>query len=177
MHKAKKDLIRLATAGDPKAFYDLEIEQLCGQMNAAAQALLDYPERHSDLLSCLAALAETEDVEILLTPSTPQVPGQPKPQALVDARARVIHQVQRSIDGFQISAGFRWKWLLQVTSFGVSFLITGIGFSLSQPSVAKALETPWTRTQWITVVLVGLAGGFLAPIARDLIASLQKLRS
>src|SRR5216117_3080802 len=34
---AERDLVKLATAGDAKAFYDLPIEQLCGQMNVAMQ--------------------------------------------------------------------------------------------------------------------------------------------
>lgn len=130
--KAEADLIRLATAGDRKAFYDLAIEQLCGQMNAAAQSLLDYPDKYPDLLRCLAALAEPDDIAEVLKPA---ISGQPKPQAMVDARARVIHQVQRSIDGFQISAGFRWKWILQISSFFFSFMITSLGLELHSGEV------------------------------------------
>jgi hypothetical protein len=169
--KAEDDLIRLATAGDRAAFYDLAIEQLCGQMNAAAQVVLEYPADHGDLLRCLAALAETADLDSLLAPPPDNSAAPSKIQAQVDARTRVIHQVQRSIDGFQISAGFRWKWILQIVSFAVSFALTLIGFSLHAGSEGLRLSLAWSY------LLAGLLGGFLAPVARDLVASLQKLRA
>src|SRR5882672_6362607 len=67
---AEKDLIRLATGGDTAAFYDLAIEQMCGQMNAAAQIVLEYPQSHSALLQLLAAQARPEDVTLVLSPPT-----------------------------------------------------------------------------------------------------------
>ncbi len=169
---AEQDLIRLATAGDRGAFYDLSIEQMCGQMNAAAQIILEYPGDHKDLLGCLASLAKKEDIEELLEVRSGTMPGM-RTQPQVDARTRVIHHVQRSIDGFQISTGFRWKWLLQVVSFAVSFVLIFAGLSLYERSGSSsqiALNTPW-------FVLIGLIGGFLAPVARDLVVALQKLRS
>ncbi len=165
---AEDDLIRLATAGDRAAFYDLAIEQMCGQMNAAAQVILEYPADHSDLLRCLAALAEKQDLDALLAPPSGEA-GTAKTQMQVDARTRVIHQVQRSIDGFQISAGFRWKWILQVLSFAISFTLIFIGFSIHAGELKPE--------QVGSYMFAGLLGGFLAPVARDLVAALQKLRA
>ena len=167
--KAEKDLVRLATAGDRAAFYDLAIEQMCGQMNAAAQVVLEYPADHDDLLRCLAALADKNDLDVLLD-KTVREKVAPKTQAQVDARTRVIHQVQRSIDGFQISAGFRWKWILQVVSFAISFALIFVGFSMHAGADGLRLDHVGSY------ILAGLLGGFLAPVARDLVAALQKLR-
>lgn len=175
--QAMEDIIRLATAGDSDAFYELDIEQLCGQMNAAAQAVLDYPERHPDLLKCMAAMADADDIEELLKPSSPQTANQPKSQNQVDARARVIHQVQRAIDGFQISAGYRWKWLLQGASFLVSFVITVVAVQMWHSRAIVDSTVKSEEISWAGVFFIGLAAGFLAPVARDLLASLRKLRS
>src|SRR5215469_9393008 len=55
VEQAKTDLVHLTTAGDSAALYSLPIEQLCGQINAATQIILDYPAHHWDLLRCLAS--------------------------------------------------------------------------------------------------------------------------
>src|SRR5277367_754244 len=59
---AEQDLVRLSTDGDAEAFYQLPIEQLCGQINAALQVVLDYPALHTDLLYSLAFGANPDDL-------------------------------------------------------------------------------------------------------------------
>jgi hypothetical protein len=162
---ALRDLVRLATAGDGKALYDLQIEQMCGQMNAAMQVVLDYPAEHSDLLRCMAALARPSDIEELLKAGQRQ-----KTPEQVDARTRVMHQVQRAIDAFQITAAYRWKLYLQIASFALSFAFTVAGLTLYGGTAA------YTTHNALVVVAVGIVGGFLAPVARDLVAALQRLR-
>lgn len=165
---AESDLIRLATAGDRKAFYDLPIEQLCGQINAALQVVFDYPHEHKDLLHCLAAHSSPDDISLLTTrPSSAEVKS--KDQNQIDARTRVMHQVQRAVDGFQIAAGYQWKLYLQIAAFSLSYFITVIGLSLH--SGIKAVPD-----NIMLIFVTGIISGFLAPVARDLVASLQQLR-
>jgi hypothetical protein len=174
----ERDLIRLATDGDDNAFYDLQIEQLCGQMNAAAQVAIDYPQDYPDLIKTLACMAKLEDIRLLLDP--PPAAKQPRSSvadpksheefnAYVDARNRVTHQIQRAIDALQVSAGFRWKWYLQIASIVLSGIIAGIG-------VWRFGHFQDTWKQFFTTIGVAILGGFLAPVARDLVASLQQLR-
>ena len=176
--RAEQDLIRLATAGDESAFYDLSIEQLCGQITAAATVVLDFPAMHRDLLTCLAAEADPEDRAALLraadlgraaldrmraeTPNDYQI--------LVDARSRVTHQVQRSIDALQIAAGFRWKLRLQSAAVAISCVLTAVGMSLY-----RSPETSAPMGVLVSVPL-GLMAGFLAPIARDIVAVVSRAR-
>jgi hypothetical protein len=174
----ERDLIRLATDGDDNAFYDLQIEQLCGQMNAAAQVAIDYAQDYPDLLKTLACMAKLEDIRLLLDP--PPAAKQPRSSvadpksheefnAYVDARNRVTHQIQRAIDALQVSAGFRWKWYLQIASIVLSGVIAGIGVWRF-----GHFQDPWK--QFFTTIGAAILGGFLAPVARDLVASLQQLR-
>jgi len=177
---AERDLIKLATDGNANAFYDLQIEQLCGQFNAAAQIVLDNAVQHRDLLLIAASLATAEDIQRLLNPpeaaKRPININDPNPdkgliderQKYIDARTRVTHQVQRAIDSIQISAGFRWKLYLQCASFGLSALIAGLGISL--------FFSATTGSKFATAIVTGVLGGFLAPVARDLVAALQQLR-
>lgn len=189
--RALDDLIRLASANNPRALYSLPIEQLAGQANAAAQAVLDFPARHKDLLMVMAAGADSADVEILL--STPPPPPPPLraeaasggPEAaqqrtqeeergkFADARNRVAHQVQRNLDALQIVMSVRWKFRLQLLSILVSvvcaFIVTVVLF-------------PWPETPrgWmeagLKVGLIGILGGFLSTVVRDLVAAIQGTR-
>jgi len=60
---------------------------------------------------------------------------------------------------------FRWKFILQLVSFGVSFVIAFLGvFRIDQGN------------HFLPAVLIGGMAGFLAPVARDLVAALQQLR-
>ncbi len=176
---AETQLIRLATDGDAAAFYDLPIEQLCGQMNAALQIVLDDPARNQDLLWCLAHQADATDLARLLAPPSKDVLATPReklapPQLdtidnFVDARNRVGHQAQRATDGLQIAAGFRWKFLLQMASLVVSAILAMVALYIGNRALAL------TTSIWVGL-LTGIAAGFLAPVSRDLVAALQQLR-
>jgi len=174
--KAEGDLVRLATSGDRSALFDLPIEQVTGQMNAAGRIVLDFPWEHDHLFRCLAAQANADDVRKLIE-SRPPAQG-PRPQlsaeeksALIDARNRVTNQVQRSLDGLQISAGFRWKLYLQVASIVLSGLIVWAGLMLfvREPIEVFVRHLP-------LYIATAIVGGFLAPVARDLVAALESLR-
>lgn len=147
--KACADLVELATTGDAHALFDLPVEQLGGQVSAAAAQALDYPARHDELLRCLAASAGPLDVDAVIYGD-----GSDDAAAL-DARTRVMHQVQRSIDALQISLGLRWKWMLQLAAFGVSFAIAVAAVSTLRSALPLAI-----------------VGGFIAPVARDLVVAL-----
>src|ERR1700751_5796685 len=138
---AEGDLLTLATDGSERAFYDLEIEKLCGQWNAANQIVLDSPHLYPDLFASVAARAQKADFEKLkerdfpdplppaleaALPLDAQEKRATRRQAFLDAHNSVAHQVQRSVDAFQICTSFRWKWHLQIASFVLSFLIAGI---------------------------------------------------
>jgi hypothetical protein len=171
------DLVRLAADGDRNSFYNLPIEQLCGQLNSAAQSVLDHPEEHPQLLSYLAAKAEPEDIAKVVScslmyrqKSGSKLNDDDQQAAFtdcVDARNRVAHQVQRAIDALQLSAGNRWKFWIQIFSIALSGLVA----IFTVPLFADVSDE---RRIGLTL-LVALLGGFFAPVARDLFAGLQSL--
>jgi hypothetical protein len=177
--EAEGELLILATNGDASAFYDLEIEKLCGQWNAAVQIVIDYPRYSPNLFACMAARAPQADCEKLYDPKIPpQLPlntesklteeEQARRMALrqdfLDARTRVMHQIQRAVDSFQIATAFRWKWHFQIASFVLSFLLAMIAELISGNSA------------YGVIAVSAAMAGFLAPVARDLLAAIQKLR-
>jgi hypothetical protein len=176
--RAEEDLVRLAAAGDGDALYQLPIEQLSGQLATAATLVLEFPGGHPDLLACLAAEAGTGDADAVLLADRLGRTGleslrgssPDEFQRLVDARTRMTHQVQRALDALQISAGARWKLMLQIAAFplGCALAVGGAALvRLPQSGIATPLAA---------ALPLGLAAGFLAPIARDLVALLDRAR-
>ena len=173
--EAEKDLIHLATGGDVAAFYNLEAEQLCGQINSAAQIALAYAGRHDNLLRCLAPEAAPADIQSVV--SAPEFAAGDRVQltseqnkavtALLDARNRVAHQVQRGIDALQISMSFRWKMILQIAVYIICFVVPlGGVFWINSAGRHKIFDA----------IITGILAGFLSPIVRDLMAVLDRLR-
>jgi len=184
LRKVEKDIICLATSGDKDAFYDLPIDGLCDQIRKIVSVILDYPKFHRELLRCLARGANLEDIATILNEQVSQVLDGAT-QSVKDekevfrefaaAKSRVLVQIRCSVDAIQTSIGFRWKFWLQLFSMILSALIGVVALNLG---VLIAHEGNMSRTSnfW-TSVLIGLLAGFLAPVARDLVAALEKLRT
>jgi hypothetical protein len=171
---AETDLFKLATDGDRDALYDLPIEQLCGQVNSAAQMVLDRPGEHPDLFLTLASVADPPDLARVMFPpreakaarSLQEGEAQTRHDAYIDARTRVTHQIQRAIDALQITAGFRWKFTMQFAAIVLSGIFAGLGMWIF-----------WKGSHvFLSSLIVAVLGGFLAPVARDLVATLEQLR-
>ena len=177
---ARDQIILLATDCDVDAFFSLEIEKLCGEWNAAIQIVLDSPQQYPDFFSCVAARALHPDFEVVYDRAFPTVlppileaklseadqqHRHDSRQHFLDARTRVSHQIQRGVDAFQITTAFRWKWLFQVASFVLSFALAAAAMELATKDLHPAQTIIWAAV-----------AGFLAPVARDLLAAVQKLR-
>ena len=172
----RKELVALATAGDAQALYDLSIDKLAGQVNMAAVSIIETPSRHPELLRAMAAQANSEDVDLLINTSPDQfrVPNleflppdlQAQMSRLSDARNRVSHHIQRTIDALQISVAQKWKRRNQSVSLTLSFIV-GVFAPLVHGREA------FTFRVVIISVCLALLGGLLAPILRDFVTSAQ----
>jgi hypothetical protein len=179
---AAADLIDLAAAGDDVAFYNSDIDDVCAQIKGVVPVILDYPEKHRALLLCLASDARRADIEILLKPPPADLFGKPAGQSTAAekelvrryaaAKTRVGVDVRCAIDAIDAHIGFRWKRLLQVLSLLLSGVL-GLAAVLAGVAGTKA-----DRASTIgAALIVGLLSGFLAPVARDLVAAVEKWRS
>lgn len=161
-------LVDLATGGADDAFYDLATEQLVAQMNAAAQMTLDYPARYGSVLVVLSQGAALEDVARVLQGAPPADAGAaPDTRQFLDARTRVGHRIQRNLDAVQIALGARWRFWMQISSIAIATLVVELAVA------AKHGASPET---FAVALLLGVIGGYLGPVTRDLVAALQSLR-
>lgn len=167
--KAEALLVNLATGGDDFAFYELASEQMVAQMNAAAQITLDYPKKYCDLLVVLSEGADVDDVATVVSQSPEGLKSRKASSSpdYLEARTRVGHRIQRNLDAVQISLGSQWRFWMQSTAIVLSIVLLEIGVVLaSGPRMGTML----------LAIPVGILGGYLAPVARDLVSALQTLR-
>ena len=179
VEKAERSLFHLATAGDDDALYSLEIDKLAGQINAAARMALDLPKGHKDFIYCLAAQADAKDLSAVLSPPVslpPSASDVEKRQArdqsgpYLEAKNRVATHIQRTLDGFQIMLDYRWKHWNQTWAFGLNFAF------VMAVLLVNSYRAGGYRTDTPAYLLVALLGGFVAPVAKDLVSALEVLK-
>jgi hypothetical protein len=179
------DLIILSTAGDEKALFSLPIENLCGQISAAAQAALDMPTRYKDLIFCLVGQSVKknevdEDIKKMLEMASgkdSKESGKQKKSSKPDdlaheysaVRSRVASHIQRNIDGLQITVSYQWKNKMRKTAIVISFIIALLGSLFFN-----------TNTNLLAIVffsiLAGYGGGFVSSIFREMMAALERAK-
>jgi hypothetical protein len=166
--QAETELISLATGGDRSAFYDLEPAQLCGQINSAAQMAVAYPDRHPALIRFLAPEADERDIQSIVQHAqlTPEQKQSTSIDPVLDARNRVTHHLQRSIDALQIAMTFRWKFYVQIVIYVVCFILAFVCLLAVKPG-------PYTVAEEIAVAVVA---GFLSPVISDFAATVNRWR-
>jgi hypothetical protein len=178
-------IIELASAKGTErfAFFDLPIEQLCGQIAAGADRLLDHPSKTltADASEVLSVLAGSDNdvhdyikrASSVATPPVSQpVPAgaapigvEPPPDDKADKReqlrlrAILSQRIQGNVDRLQIDTTFWWKRVLR-----------GIAFAMS---VAVGLALGLTA---VPALACGFVGGFVAMLSRDLVAIVEKAR-
>jgi hypothetical protein len=161
----------------------LPIEQLSAQLASAADlALIGH---RKSLLNSLAGKEAQPCVdrylELLNTEPRSTQQG-PEPQSaqqslnsetmpeLLEARNTLSHVIQRRIDGFQIHFGNEWRDILRVIAITLSAFLATMGILVS----GELTTLPFTAVAFALVV--GLMGGLLASVARDVVAIIEKYR-
>ncbi len=185
--KAENDLISLVTSGDRNAFYNLPIEDLCAQMKGVITVILDYPSLHQDLLYCFASGAKPEDIRKMLQPPSVETflrhgehSSHEEKHAIREyaaAKTRLSVQVACSIDAIRMSIGFRWKLWMQIISLVLSAVLGVVALYLGIINDPNNPQAPGFPTKLGTTLIIGLLSGFLAPVARDLVAAVEKWRN
>jgi hypothetical protein len=176
---AESDLIALTTAGDQDAFYNSDIDVLCGEIKNTLTSVLDYPQLHKAVIACLASSAGEEDLQHLFHPphsdaflkpanqSTPEERQAVRQYAI--AKTRIGAEMRCAVDAIQNSVAFRWKKTMQIASLFVSAAVGVIALQVgARPSLPPTLGAS---------IVIGLLAGFLAPVARDLVAAIESWRN
>jgi hypothetical protein len=177
-------LLRLTAPRYANDIFGLPSEQLCAQIGGAIDLLISYPNENKYLLEALAGSEGRKDVATLLKLLQPyqssSLSSQHSPSggdntsnndsALVDARNKVGHRLQRSLDAFQVHVATTWSESLRSAAIIIAGTLTAVGTFVFGSWADEPIAT------LVFVLVVGLVGGFFSSVARDVTALIERLR-
>ena len=175
----RKEFLVLTTGGyeSEKALFDQPVEKMMGQIQSAANMAIDFPERYPHIYAFLAEVPEVAgkalDRETWKKFAAKKHEGtmteadREESSDAAKARARLGNLVARKLDAFQNETQFAWADWNQ----GISVLFSAI---LIVIVLQKPLEAVFPVFGFVMAVPIGLAGGAVAPFAKDVVNSLSQ---
>lgn len=177
-----------------RALFSLPLEKLMGQVQDAADTALSNPAVYPYLYYFLTSGAQPTDVaewfrraqQIL--PSLPASASARQQQALKqdakdqnDTYSRLNKFVRHRLDAFQLVTGYTWQernqwWAIMLGAILLFIVLC----SLQRARLLELAQQPDSLP--LVVQVIGIAGasvigGILAPIAKDLVVALKKVRN
>ncbi len=159
------------------ALFSLELERMMGHIQDAGDSALKDPERYPNLYRFLAWGAKSSDIKNWSTEATAisldEKPDRKKAADRANLYARLHDAAKRKLDGFQLYTAYRWTNLNQLAANVIGTLTLFGALLWAQHASAKDLDG-WTLALFFAV---SLTGGALAPVAKDIVTALQKVKS
>lgn len=147
------------------ALFELEVAKMMAQVQEAADAALNQPQRYADWFTFVTRGCSADDVTVWKAVLAGGA-NAPSRDAGAAAYGRIRLLVRRQLDAFQTVTAYRWREWNQWWAWLVGALLM---------LAAQLLRTP--AADPLAMVLVSLAGGILAPVAKDLVDALGKVKS
>lgn len=155
------------------ALFSLELEKMMGQIQDAADTALSNPDLYPELYLFLTVGSGQTDVRDWYQWSTRPTISTSEDRALAkkqaDTYARLRQLIRRRLDSLQLTATYRWRSLNQFYAVGVGAVLLFASQVYLGVDMTKA-------GNWILVLLVSLSGGMVAPVAKDLVMALKRVR-
>jgi len=161
------------------ALFALELDRMMGQLQEAADVVLSNPTIYPELYRFLTTGTSPDDVKNWETAST-QVPDEKtisreQMKSRVDAFSRLSKFVKRRLDSLQITMNYEWVGWNQWWSIVLGGALLFLSLSYIEVSASGwALVNPIT---WLRTLIASMIGGVMAPVAKDLVIALKKVRS
>jgi len=192
-HNTRRELLVLAAGGEENAevLFDQPTERMLGQIQAAANLSLEYPDRYplvykfftqEDARSKIERKSDmTDDSDFWESFATrtmregfssneaQRLKQERDGRTAQQARARLGNLIARRLDMFQNRTQYRWARLNQLIS-----IITGATLTAYALASTNKIDSP---KDFIALVLLSLLAGMLAPFAKDVVAAISGLRA
>lgn len=164
------------------ALFELEVDRLMGQIQDAADIALNNPKIYPHLFLFLTRSALPDDIANWvaevdhLVASTHASDEERK--AIADRYTRLKQIVRRHLDSFQIVTALRWREWNQLAAIviGGALLLAAQVVALTQEpaGLGVLVSAPWVA---VKIAVVAVFGGMLAPVAKDLVDALRKVKA
>jgi hypothetical protein len=160
------ELLRLAIGGTSyqTALFEQAPEKMFGQIQAGANVAMDFPTIAPNLYEFLTHEAGSERVGATRALQKAQKPGDPSDQEVWSRFSEALHAGQVDPKTLQSRVTYRWGRYNQFAAF-----FTAVGFS-----IAALVQVP--KLSALSIAVLAVAAGFLAPPAKDLAAALSNIR-
>jgi hypothetical protein len=183
--ETRDELLLLAAGGLDNAavLYNQPTGKLMGQVQAAANVALDFPDRYKwfyEFLTAAPRTSGTEDQNDWRQFSKKRMNARPRrinPQndeearRALQARARLGNLVSRKLDALQNRIEYDWARLNQLVS------VIGGGALLAALLMQIQAKAESDSKQVVGIVLISVLGGMVAPFAKDVVTALSGLRA
>jgi hypothetical protein len=104
-----------------------------------------------------------------------QSSGESRPdERYLTLRSRLAHQFQRNLDGLQIEIGIAWRRRLWIYAMLISTLLAGA--ASANIAIPYAFPEAGIQKRVFFTVVGGVVGGFMATVARDVVAVIERWR-
>jgi hypothetical protein len=183
------ELLLLSAGGhdEANALYDQPVEKMMGQIQAAVNVAMDFPQEYPHLYTFITKIPEdywahgaarntgqddvrwaqgVDKVHRIRTLPPQSAPLDPatvsEAQASAQARARLNNLVARRLDAFQNETQYFWMRLNQWAATILGTLIFAIALHAANDSLS-----------WIVLILLSIPAGVVAPFSKQLATSLM----
>jgi len=179
------EFLALTTGGyeSEKALFDQPVEKMMGQIQSAANMALDFPGEYEHLYEFLtempAGTGKSDD-----RGKWKEFAGKKHgkgatedPNEAARARARLGNLVARKLDAFQNETQFAWAdWNQRIAVVLSAALIMFVAhkelIGMKDSIFGPGKDDIYQFLGWLLVLPLGLAGGAVAPFAKDMVSSL-----
>ena len=158
------------------ALFALELEKMMGQIQDAADTALGQPYVFPEVYLFLSAGADPDDIANWFhwaqQPPVRTAENAADAKRQADTYARLRQFIRRRLDAFQLTAGYQWQTGNQVASVLLgAVLLFGSLVYLSRTNLPQSL------LGWVGLIFASLIGGIMAPVAKDLVIALKRIRT
>jgi hypothetical protein len=158
------------------SLFALELEKMMGQIQDAADTALGNPNLNSDLYLFLTSAANIDDIskwfECAAKPPVPTNKDATLAKEQSDTYSRLRQLIRRRLDAFQLTTDYRWQTGNQVVS-----VLLGAVLLFGSLVYLNHNHLPQTPIEWAGIVVLSIMGGIMAPVAKDLVMALKKVRT
>ena len=153
------------------ALFELELPQMMSQLQEAADAALNHPSSYPHWFAFITRGVRTDELR-QWKDGVENLSGatELERKALGELYGRIRLLVRRQLDAFQTVTAFRWREWNQLYSWGLGFALMLVAQILASTASGKPLPA------FPMMIGLSLLGGLLAPVAKDLVDALAKIK-
>ena len=167
--------------GAERSLYTLSLDKLMGQIQESVDIVLENPVRYVAaylLLCCTASESDIEEwykhAQLITEQGSNGAKKGLDPQIIARIGKRIQQSVQRQLDTFQLQTDYFWSRWNQITSLLLGFFVLFTAIVVSRITLDGSNIT---FGEIFKIFMLSILGGFIAPVAKDLVTSLRKVKN